>query len=290
MKQLRAILECILLLGIVYLIYEIMYFAYNYIIFYGLQQGWERIRIEAYTHLGDIESMTLEYVSDHPLEYTLMSWFMIALLFFIVAVFSKQKLSQIFAVRHMSIKNSLASMVIGIGLVFLMNGLIRFIGAAIDIEFSYLSPSTFRVYDLWFLMVVVGLLTPVFEELFFRGGLMRIFSRFIPNIHLNILIIAFIFSFIHFQFYGFLPRFLLGILLGYVYVYTRSIWMPILIHFINNALSTISYYLFATGKIDINPDELGANFNPLLILLNVGLIILIFRFMYKTKPKSVLWR
>jgi membrane protease YdiL (CAAX protease family) len=139
-------------------------------------------------------------------------------------------------------------------------------------------------------LFVIAILPAIGEELFFRGSLMRIFGRFIPNIHLNIIIIAFIFSFIHLQFYGFLPRFLLGILLGYAYVYTRSIWMPILIHFINNAISTFAYYFYASGKIEVNPDELGTNFSPVLLILNIGLIILIFRYLYKNKPKTVLWR
>ena len=263
MKQLRAILECILLLGIVYLIYEIMYFAYNYIIFYGLQQGWERIRIEAYTHLGDIESMTLEYVSNHPLEYTLISWLMIALLFFIVAVFSKQKLSQIFAVRHMSIKNSLASMVIGIGLVFLMNGLIRFIGAATDIEFSYLSSSTFQVYDLWFLMVVVGLLTPVFEELFFRGVVLsRLTHGFGP--FLSILLSSVVFSLSHMNLVQSIYVFPVGLLAAYLVYRTGSIFSAIWLHTLYNILNI---YL---AKIDF----FQYNSVQLLILILIGISLL----------------
>ncbi|PKM57024.1 MAG: hypothetical protein CVU98_08240 [Firmicutes bacterium HGW-Firmicutes-3] len=263
MKQLKAILECILLLGIVYLIYEIMYFAYNYIIFYGLQQGWELIRIEAYTHLGDIESMTLEYVSDHPLEYTLISWFMVACLFLIVAVFSKQKLSQIFAVRQMSIKNSLASMVIGIGLVFLMNGLIRFISAATDIEFSYLSPSTFRVYNLWFLMVAVGLLTPVFEELFFRGVVLsRLSYGFGP--FTGILLSSVMFSLSHMNLVQSIYVFPVGLLAAFLVYKTGSILSAIWLHTLYNILNI---YL---AKIDF----FQYNSVQLLILMLIGLSLL----------------
>lgn len=263
MKQLRAILECILLLGIVYLIYEIMYFAYNYIIFYGLQQGWERIRIEAYTHLGDIESMTLEYVSDHPLEYTLISWLMVAFLFFIVALFSKQKFSQIFAIRHMNIKNSLASMVIGIGLVFLMNGLIRFISAATDIKFSYLSSSTFQVYDLWFLMVVVGLVTPIFEELFFRGVVLsRLSHGFGPFI--SILLSSVVFSLSHMNLVQSIYVFPVGLLAAFLVYKTGSIFSAIWLHTLYNILNI---YL---AKIDF----FQYNSVQLLILILIGISLL----------------
>jgi len=263
MKQLRAILECILLLGIVYLIYEIMYFAYNYVIFYGLQQGWEFIRIEAYAHLGDIESMTLEYVRDHPLEYTLISWFMVACLFLIVTVFSKQKLCQIFALRKINIKNSLASMLIGIGMVFLMNGLIRFVSAATDIEFSYLSSSTFRVYKLWFLIAVVGLLTPIFEELFFRGiVLSRLSIGFSPFV--SILLSSIMFSLIHMNLVQSIYVFPVGLLAAFLVYKTGSIVSAIWLHTLYNVLNI---YL---AKIDF----FQYNSVQLLILILIGACLL----------------
>ncbi|MCF8019623.1 MAG: CPBP family intramembrane metalloprotease [Vallitaleaceae bacterium] len=263
MKQLRAIMECILLLGIVYLIYEIMYFAYNYIIFYGLQQEWVWIPIEAYAHLGDIESMTLEYVSDHPLEYTLISWFMVACFFLSVVVFSKQKLSQTFALRHMSIKNSLTSMVTGIGLVFLMNGLIRFISAATDIEFSYLSSSTFRVYNLWFLMVVVGILTPIFEELFFRGVVLsRLSHGFGPLV--SILLSSVMFSLSHMNPVQSIYVFPVGLLAAYLVYKTGSIFSAIWLHTLYNILNI---YL---AKIDF----FQYNSVQLLVLMLIGICLL----------------
>ncbi|VDN47862.1 conserved membrane protein of unknown function [Petrocella atlantisensis] len=263
MKQLRAIMECILLLGIVYLIYEIMYFAYNYIIFYGLQQEWVWIPIEAYAHLGDIESMTLEYVSDHPLEYTLISWFMVACFFLSVVVFSKQKLSQTFALRHMSIKNSLTSMITGIGLVFLMNGLIRFISAATDIEFSYLSSSTFRVYNLWFLMVVVGILTPIFEELFFRGVVLsRLSHGFGPLV--SILLSSVMFSLSHMNPVQSIYVFPVGLLAAYLVYKTGSIFSAIWLHTLYNILNI---YL---AKIDF----FQYNSVQLLVLMLIGICLL----------------
>ncbi|MDF1617107.1 CPBP family intramembrane glutamic endopeptidase [Petrocella sp. FN5] len=263
MKRLRAILECILLLGIVYLIYEIMYFAYNYIIFYGLHQGWEMLHIEAYTHLGDIESITLEYVRDHPLEYTLLSWLVVASSFLIVAVFSKQKLSQIFALRQMNMKNSLASMVTGIGLVFLMNGLIRFISAATDIEFSYLSSSTFRVYNLWFLMVIVGILTPIFEELFFRGVVLsRLSYGFGPFI--SIILSSVVFSLSHMNLVQSIYVFPVGLLAAILVYKTGSILSAIWLHTLYNILNI---YLAKINFFQYNSVQL-------LILILIGISLL----------------
>ena len=81
------------------------------------------------------------------------------------------------------------------------------------------------------------------EELFFRGVLQRIFIRMFKNPWAGIIITAFLFSAIHMQFYGFLPRFLLGIFLGLIYWYSGSLWPAILAHFIYDAsLITLAYF------------------------------------------------
>ena len=70
---------------------------------------------------------------------------------------------------------------------------------------------------------------------------------------------AFIFSFIHFQFYGFLPRFLLGLYFGYLLVWSSCIWVPVTGHFINNGVAVL-YYHFATEPMgETNMDKLGTS-------------------------------
>ena len=91
------------------------------------------------------------------------------------------------------------------------------------------------VFNLFVIAVVAG----VTEEIMFRGALLRIVQQKIKNHHIAIWLVAAIFSFIHFQFYGFLPRMLLGAFLGYLVYWTNNIWIPVLAHFFHNATAFI---------------------------------------------------
>lgn len=93
-------------------------------------------------------------------------------------------------------------------------------------------------------LIVIAVLAGIGEELIFRGVGQNIVQRIFNNPHLTIWIVAFIFSAIHLQFYGFLPRFILGAYLGYLLYFTKNIWIPILAHFVNNAISVISFYIY----------------------------------------------
>ena len=105
-------------------------------------------------------------------------------------------------------------------------------------------------------MVVVALIPAVGEELTFRGVLQQSLTRKM-NPHVAIILSAAIFSFIHFQFYGFLPRLFLGILLGYMFYITGSLWTSITMHFVNNGTAVVLYYLNNKGIIDIDPEHFG---------------------------------
>ncbi len=83
-------------------------------------------------------------------------------------------------------------------------------------------------------LLVIAILPAVGEEFLFRGILQNKFFDIFKNPHVAIWSAAFLFSFIHFQFFGFIPRFFLGLVFGYVYYWTRNLWLPILLHFINN--------------------------------------------------------
>lgn len=88
-------------------------------------------------------------------------------------------------------------------------------------------------------LIVMAVLPAVCEEFFFRGTLQTFLQEKSRKPHLAIWISAFVFSAIHLQFSGFLPRFLLGAYLGYLFYWSRSLWLPILAHFLHNALSLI---------------------------------------------------
>lgn len=110
--------------------------------------------------------------------------------------------------------------------------------------------------NLVFTLVVVALIPALGEELLFRGNVQTILSQRFGT-HVGIWITAFIFSFIHFQFFGFFPRLFLGALLGYVFYFTGSLWYAIAVHFTNNAGAVLAYYAFQHGIIAESPDVWG---------------------------------
>ncbi|GAB6013135.1 CPBP family intramembrane glutamic endopeptidase [Viscerimonas tarda] len=93
-------------------------------------------------------------------------------------------------------------------------------------------------------LVIVAIVAAVVEEFFFRGVLQQIFHKITNNYHWGVWIAAFIFSAIHMQFYGFVPRLLLGGLLGYLFVFSGSLWLPIIVHFTNNAMGVILFHFY----------------------------------------------
>jgi uncharacterized protein len=124
-------------------------------------------------------------------------------------------------------------------------------------------------------IIIIGLLAAVGEEIFFRGLVQNIFFKATKNPHAAIWIAAFLFSFIHFQFFGFFPRLLMGALLGYLYYYSGSLWSAILAHFFNNVVTVIAYYLMNTGVIEKNIAETA---NIWAALASVPIVLLLLRY------------
>jgi membrane protease YdiL (CAAX protease family) len=138
-------------------------------------------------------------------------------------------------------------------------------------------------------LIVVAVLPAVGEELLFRGVLMNWLSKVMSNIHINILISAAIFSAIHFQFYGFIPRFMLGIILGYAYYFSQNLWVPMLLHFINNAITVIIYYWINVNNLEVNPEDFGSVDSKLYVVISGVFMLLILLQMNRTKagPEGV---
>lgn len=104
-------------------------------------------------------------------------------------------------------------------------------------------------------LLIVGLLTAFGEELFFRGTLQRTIASS-GAYYGAIWIVAFIFSAVHFQFFGFIPRLLLGAWFGYLLFWTRSVWVPVIAHFINNGVVVVFAWLSSRG-LEFNIDRFG---------------------------------
>lgn len=137
-------------------------------------------------------------------------------------------------------------------------------------------------------VAMVGVLTGFSEELFFRGGLQNIFSRMSRNKHIAVWGAALVFSALHFQFYGFVPRLLLGVFFGYMLLWGGSLWLPIIGHVLNNSMVVIFTYLDRYGGYSKDLSTIGCTDGfPLLALLSCiltvgGMIALHRYFQYKS--------
>ena len=126
-------------------------------------------------------------------------------------------------------------------------------------------------------LFVMALLPAVGEEMMFRGWLQRVLGKRV-NYHTAIWVSAFIFSAIHFQFYGFIPRMLIGAALGYLYCYTGSLWAPIIAHFTNNAAAVVFAFLAYNGYTSVNFDLIGTGDTWYLSVASVAVCLaLLFR-------------
>lgn len=114
-------------------------------------------------------------------------------------------------------------------------------------------------------LFVVTVLPALGEEILFRGVIQSKLYLELRNIHVAIWLSAAIFSAIHFQFYGFLPRMMLGALFGYLYYWSGNLWVAILAHFVNNGFVLVMMYLHNVGLIKINIEE--AKSMPLMLIL-----------------------
>lgn len=131
-------------------------------------------------------------------------------------------------------------------------------------------------------ILIVGLLAGLSEEIFFRGALQRVLLSGCMNVHLAIWLTAFIFSAFHLQFFGFFPRLLLGAYFGYLFYWSRSLWLPVLMHTFNNSL--VVYTMWKTEGVESVADtdsinNLGVG-SPILIIASVILIVVLLRRLY----------
>jgi len=115
-------------------------------------------------------------------------------------------------------------------------------------------------------LVVIAVIPAVGEELFFRGLIQNQFHFLFKNIHWAIWITAVTFSAFHLQFYGLVPRILLGVLFGYLYFWSQNLLVPIIAHFVNNGFTISLVYFAQLGIIDFDIESTG-EISPLPVIL-----------------------
>lgn len=141
------------------------------------------------------------------------------------------------------------------------------------------------VWELLFNLLVIALIPALGEELTFRGMLQQALVKGCKNAHVGIFLSAAIFSFIHFQFYGFLPRMFLGLLLGYMFYYSGSLWTSILMHFVNNGAAVVVAYFEQRNQISTSVEDFGATDSPIVLVASLMATVLLIVLCSKIKYK-----
>lgn len=140
------------------------------------------------------------------------------------------------------------------------------------------------IWGLFFNIFMIAVLPAIGEELLFRGVIQRIFTRMTKSNHWGIWISAILFSALHMQFYGFVPRMLLGVLFGYLLVWSGTMWMPIAAHFINNGLAVVAMYMIDKEMLNPEVETIGSTSGSYYIAI-ISLILLGF-FMWMIKREN----
>ncbi len=103
-------------------------------------------------------------------------------------------------------------------------------------------------------LIVIAFLPALFEEMFFRGCMQNLFTKWFKGPWIAILLTAIIFSLVHLSYYGFLVRFVLGAVLGFIFYYSGSLWLNILFHFLFNGIQVTMLYIFTMKGIKEGKD------------------------------------
>ncbi len=98
------------------------------------------------------------------------------------------------------------------------------------------------MYDYFISLFMIALLPAIFEEMLFRGSLQPVMIRLTKNAFAGILITSILFSAIHISYYGFLPRLALGLIIGYIFYFSKNLWLSCLAHFLYNAFGVTQLY------------------------------------------------
>jgi uncharacterized protein len=131
--------------------------------------------------------------------------------------------------------------------------------------------------DLIVNLILIAVIPAIGEELFFRGCLQKVFGRLTRNKHLAIWLTAIVFSGIHLQFYGFFPRMFLGALFGYLFLWSKNLWIPIIAHFINNGFAVVSAYIIQQRGDSLETIGMTPDSSPYMTILSFVFTVILLK-------------
>ena len=156
-------------------------------------------------------------------------------------------------------------------------------------QMAELSEMMTRVDSVWeFLLAIfiVALLPAIGEEFLFRGIIQRQLRYYTSNPHVAIWLSAIFFSAFHLQFYGFVPRMLLGALFGYLFYWSGNLQLAMLAHFVNNGFTLTLVYIYQLQETNYDPNEVTSVPWPLVVLSTLVCLLLgrLFYTHYQKQP------
>jgi membrane protease YdiL (CAAX protease family) len=128
-------------------------------------------------------------------------------------------------------------------------------------------------------LIILAAIPAIGEELLFRGIFQQIFQQWLKSSHLAVWIVAALFSAVHIQFLGFLPRFILGLVFGYLFLWSKSLWLPVMAHFLNNSVAVCTAYFYGWENLNEGVKEM-APISGYKVIIPLGLVILIMYLIY----------
>jgi uncharacterized protein len=154
-----------------------------------------------------------------------------------------------------------------------------------DLEKGLMSHHTLK--DLFLNLFIMAFMAGLAEELFFRAGLQKILVKLFKSTHAGIWIAAIIFSAIHMQFSGFFPRMFLGVFLGYLFVWSGSLWVNIFAHFVFNAAQIFVEYLQDTNSVPKVLDNIYSESpGPVYVIISAVLVVLLLVAIYRISGRK----
>ncbi len=151
---------------------------------------------------------------------------------------------------------------------------------AAKVTLVFLNMKSTGEFAINFLMIAI---LPAFgEELLFRGAILRIIRGWSKNAHVAIWVTAILFSAMHMQFYGFLPRMMMGVFFGYLLLWSGSLWLPVCAHFVNNGAAVIFAYFNEKEIMHIDTDKIGTGEQSSLVVIFSVIIVLSFLYIIRT--------
>ncbi len=130
--------------------------------------------------------------------------------------------------------------------------------------------------DLLVNLLIIAVIPAIGEELLFRGVIQKLFLKWNGKVHLSVWLTAFVFSAVHMQFLGFFPRLILGAVLGYMLVWSGSLWLPIVAHFTNNAFAVLITYFIGIDKVNPSVESMGSEGGSIVLISGLGGLLLLY--------------